>query len=248
MMKRILSLLVALFMPFMASADVVLNILSESDAQLYTQIFDLQDQEKITSAQKLQSQITDDILLNEVLYQRYFSKTYRTRGQEVVNWMAKYNDMPGAARMKKLAAKKQVSVKKTNLPNSIAGTDAIETPQSENWTAKKYTGNTAKKIDAFKRAIRTGSTKTARTILEERAFKSKLTESDHGRLAGRLAYIYYTNGEMELAKKWGFASSDASSEYGLWTMGLIYFKEENFKESQKYFSKILELKHINNAR
>ena len=52
-------------------------------------------------------------------------------------------------------------------------------------------------------------------------------ESDYGRLAGRLSYIYYTNGEMELAKKWGFVSSDAKSEYGLWTMGLIYFKEEN---------------------
>ena len=248
MMTRILCFIFVIFAPIMAFADMSLNILSQSDAQLYAQIFDYQDQEKIASAQKLQSQITDDVLLNEILYQRYFSKTYRTRGQEVINWMAKYNDMPGAARMKKLAGIKKVSVKKPNLPNSITGGDAIETPQSENWTAKKYSGNTAKKIDSFKRAIRSGSTKTARTILEERTFKSKLTESDYGRLAGRLAYIYYTNGEMELAKKWGFVSSDALSEYGLWTMGLIYFKEENFKESQKYFSKILELKHINNAR
>ena len=63
-----------------------------------------------------------------------------------------------------------------------------------------------------------------------------------------MAYIYYTNGEYELAKKWGFVSSDAKSEYGLWTMGLIYFKEEKFNESQYYFSKILSLKQINNAR
>ena len=162
--------------------------------------------------------------------------------------MNKYNDMPGAVRMQKLANTKKATVKKPNLPNSISGGVSIETPQSENWTAKKYSGDAAKNIDKFKRAIRSGSTKTARTILETKSFKNKLTESDFGRLAGRLAYIYYTNGEIELAKKWGFVAADADSEYGLWTMGLIYFKQENFKESQKYFSKILALKHINNAR
>ena len=53
---------------------------------------------------------------------------------------------------------------------------------------------------------------------------------------------------MELAKKWGFIASDARSEYGLWSMGLLYFKEENYTEAQKYFSRILDLKQINNAR
>ncbi|MCR4917709.1 MAG: lytic transglycosylase domain-containing protein, partial [Alphaproteobacteria bacterium] len=113
---------------------------------------------------------------------------------------------------------------------------------------KQYSGDVDKKITKFKKAIRSGCTKNARQILEDKSFKSKLSESDYGRLAGRLSYIYYTNGEYELAKKWGFVSSDASSEYGLWTMGLLYFKEEKFKESEKYFSNILKLKQINNAR
>ncbi|HBP27139.1 MAG TPA: hypothetical protein DD611_04160, partial [Alphaproteobacteria bacterium] len=85
-------------------------------------------------------------------------------------------------------------------------------------------------------------------ILSDPLFKRKLTESDYGRLAGRLSYLYYTNGEFELAKKWGFVASDANSEYGLWAMGLLYFKEEKFKESAKYFSQILKLEQINNAR
>ena len=130
----------------------------------------------------------------------------------------------------------------------ISGSESIETAQSENWTAKKYSGDVEKKINQFKRAIRSGATKVARGILEDKKFKKGLTESDYGRLAGRLAYLYYTNGEMELAKKWGFVSADEKSEYGLWTMGLIYFKEEKYAESQKYFSQILELKQINNAR
>ena len=247
-MKKIIGIFVAIFLPVSAFASITLEVLSDVDASLYSQIFVLQENEKIDTAMKMQKQLENDLLLNEVLFQRYISKTYHTKGQEVVNWMNKYYDMPGADRMAKLANIKKVSVRSPKLPSPISGSESIETAQSETWTAKQYAGNIDKKITQFKKAIRSGSTKTARQILEDAAFKKKLTESDYGRLAGRLAYIYYTNGEFELAKKWGFVSSDYKSEYGLWTMGLLYFKEEKYNESQKYFSRILDLHQINNAR
>ena len=224
------------------------QILTDVDASLYQQVFDLQDKEKINTAINVQSQIADNLLMNEVLYQRYISDTYRTRGKEIVTWMERYYDMPGATRMEKLAKIKQATVRKAKVPAIMSGSESIETAQSETWTAKKYSGSAEKKINEFKRAIRSGSTKVAREILENKSFKKKLTESDYGRLAGRLSFIYYTNGEMELAKKWGFVASDANSEYGLWAMGLLYFKEDNYAESQKYFSRILDLPQINNAR
>lgn len=247
-MKKFIAIFVAIFLPMVAFASSLPDVLSDADASLYTQIFVLQENEKIEPAIKLQKQLEDDLLVNEILYQRYTSKTYHTKGQEVINWMNKYYDLPGAERMAKLANIKKVTVRKPQLPSPIAGSESIETAQSETWTAKQYSGNIDKKITQFKKAIRSGSTKTARKILEDSSFKRKLTESDYGRLAGRLAYIYYTNGEFELAKKWGFVSSDAKSEYGLWTMGLLYFKEEKYKESEKYFSRILDLHQINNAR
>ena len=224
------------------------QILTDVDASLYQQVFDLQDKEKINTAINVQSQIADNLLINEVLYQRYISDTYRTRGKEIVIWMERYYDMPGATRMENLAKIKQATVRKAKVPAIMSGSESIETAQSETWTAKKYSGSAEKKINEFKRAIRSGSTKVAREILENKSFKKKLTESDYGRLAGRLSFIYYTNGEMELAKKWGFVASDANSEYGLWAMGLLYFKEDNYAESQKYFSRILDLPQINNAR
>ena len=224
------------------------QILSDIDASLYEQVFMLQDKEKFNTAINIQNQIADDLLMNEVLYQRFFSDSYRTRGKEIISWMEKYYDMPGAQRMEKLAKIKKATVRKSNVPSIMTGSESIETAQSETWTAKKYSGAAEKKINEFKRAIRSGMTKVAREILEDKSFKKKLTESDYGRLAGRLSFIYYTNGEMELAKKWGFVASDANSEYGLWSMGLLYFKEENYAESQKYFSRILELSQINNAR
>ncbi|MDE5615231.1 MAG: lytic transglycosylase domain-containing protein [Alphaproteobacteria bacterium] len=247
-MKKIYAFLIAVIMPLAVVHAETLDVLDDENASLYTQIFMLQGKEKIDAAMRLEKQLTDDLLMGEVLYQRYISKTYHTKGREVAAWQQKYYNMPGAERMEKLAKIKKVSVRSAKLPRVITGGASIEAAQSETWTAKKYSGETDKKITKFKRAIRSGSTKTARTILQESAFRRKLTESDYGRLAGRLAYVYYTNGEYELAKKWGFVASDAESEYGLWTMGLLYFKEEKFAESEKYFSRILDLNQINNAR
>ena len=247
-MKKFFTIFIGLIFPLNILAADLPQILTDVDASLYAQVFALQDKEKINTAINVQSQIADNLLMNEVLYQRYISDTYRTRGKEIVTWMERYYDMPGATRMEKLAKIKQATVRKAKVPAIMSGSESIETAQSETWTAKKYSGSAEKKINEFKRAIRSGSTKVAREILENKSFKKKLTESDYGRLAGRLSFIYYTNGEMELAKKWGFVASDANSEYGLWAMGLLYFKEDNYAESQKYFSRILDLPQINNAR
>lgn len=232
----------------MSLAQEPLDILSNEDASIYSQIFVLQDKEKINAAQKLETKLTNKSLMNEVLYQRYTSKTYRTHGAELQDWMNKYYDMPGADRLEKIAGIKKATVRKSVVPHIITGKDYIETAQSETWTAKTYNDKISKSIEKFKKAIRSGSSKTARNILEDKSFKKKISESDYGRLAGRLSFLYYTNGEYELAKKWGFVASDADSEYGLWSMGLLYFKEQKYKESQKYFSKILNLTQINNAR
>ena len=247
-MKKIIAIFVALFCAGAAYARPVIDVLTDADADIYQQVFMLQSQEKIDSAKKIESKITDDILMNEVLYQRFFSKTYRTRGVEISNWMNKYYDMPGAERVAKLAKLKKANVRAPVTYAVLTGKSRGETAQSETWTTKTYSKNTDKKITSFKRAIRSGSTRKARNILEESAFKKSLTTVDYGRLAGRLAYIYYTNGELELAKKWGFVAADANSEYGLWTMGLLYYKEAKYAEAEKYFSKILELQQINDAR
>ncbi len=247
-MKKLLSCFVAFIISLGAWAAESVDVLTDDDAAIYVQIFNLQDKEKIDAAKKLEDKLSDKFLMNEVLYQRYISKTYHTKGSELQKWMEKYYDMPGAERLSKIAQIKKATVRKPVVPHIVTGKEYIETAQSENWTAKTYNEKITKNIDKFKKAIRSGSSKTARVILEDKKFKSKLSEADYGRLAGRLSFLYYTNGEYELAKKWGFVASDAKSEYGLWSMGLLYFKEQKYKESRKYFSEILNLTQINNAR
>ena len=248
MIKKLIAFLILVLSPMLSMAIESVDILADDDAALYAQIFMLQDKEKIDAAKKLENKLTDKFLMNEVLYQRYVSKTYHTRGSELQSWMNKYYDMPGADRLVKMAKIKKASVRNPALPTIITGKEYIEAAQSETWTVKKYNDKTTKTIDKFRKAIRSGSSKAARKILEDKSFKSRVSEADYGRLAGRLSFLYYTNGEYELAKKWGFVASDAKSEYGLWSMGLLYFKEQKYKEAKKYFGQILDLTQINNAR
>ena len=248
-MKKLLVFFFAIFVPVFAGwAIEPLNILSDEDVEIYTQIFELQDKEKIDAAQKLEKKLNNKMLMNEVLYQRFTSKTYRTRGAELKEWMNKYYDMPGAERLHKLAERKKADVRKVYIPVIVTGKAYIESAQSETWTEKTYNANMTKSIEKFKKHVRAGHSKNARMILEDKDFKSKITEADYGRLSGRLAFLYYTDSNFEMAKKWGFVAADAKSEFGLWTMGLLYFKEQKYEESEKYFSEILKLNQINNAR
>ncbi len=244
-MKKIILFLTVLLTPIYSIAAE--KVLSDNDVAIYSAIFDLQADEKIAAAQKLEKDLENKILMNEVLYQRYISDTYRTKGAEIKSWMSKYYDTPGAVRMKKLAGIKKTSVRSVKMP-SILYAESSEAAQSETWTVKRYTGSTNTKINQFKRAIRSGQTKVARLLLEDISFKKKLTKTDYGRLSGRLSYLYYTNGEYKLSRTWGKIASDAGSEYGLWAMGLLSYKEEKYADAQKYFSKILDLGQINDAR
>lgn len=76
-------------MPFAALATDLpeINVLTENDAILYKQIFMLQAEEEISAAQKLEKQLTDNILMNEVLYQRFYIQniSYTWRGISIMD-------------------------------------------------------------------------------------------------------------------------------------------------------------------
>ena len=126
MMKKILIFLMVLICPIFAGAVESVDIFSDEDAATYAQIFMLQDKEKIDAAKKLEAKLTDKYLMNEVLYQRYVSKTYRTHGTELQNWMKKYYDMPGAERLAKIAKIKKASTRKPDTPHIVTGKEYMK--------------------------------------------------------------------------------------------------------------------------
>ena len=133
-MKKIFLFIFSVLCATVAFAKTEIDVLSDADESLYSQIFTLQDSEKFSAAEKLQRQIADPVLMNEVLYQKYFSKTYKTKGAEAKAWMDKYADMPGAVRVEKLAGRKKTKVKKAVVPAMLSGNQSIENAQSETWT------------------------------------------------------------------------------------------------------------------
>ena len=233
--------------PAPASALLLPSILSDADAEVYTKIFELQSRENIAAAQKLEKDISDPLLMSDVLAQRYMSKTYKTSGKELAEWMRKYYDMPGTGALSNLAKRRNVKVREAVLPDtaSLTGDDVAN---SEYWTSKTYGGDTGRKITQFRAALRRGNTKNARHILEDSAFRKKLTREDYGRLCGRLAFIYYTGGEFELAERFGEIAAESKSEYGLWTMGLLHYKIGEFAVAESYFTSLASLDQINAAR
>ncbi len=84
------------------------RVLSDADAALYRQIFKLQKSGKWHTADKRIAELTDNLLMGHVLYQRYMHPTaYRSKYAELMGWMADYADHPGAKRVYRLALERR---------------------------------------------------------------------------------------------------------------------------------------------
>ncbi|MCL2629813.1 MAG: lytic transglycosylase domain-containing protein [Alphaproteobacteria bacterium] len=248
-MKRIIIIFFAMLFSFSANAINLPTILSDEDAEIYREIFRLQDANRFEAAAKLESKLSDKILMGEVLYQRYMARGYISSLTELNRWMANYSRHPGAETIHRLARRKggtNLTTRAPQTPTLLAARD--DKAMSETFTSGTYSKAINGRIAEFRRHLRRGKTLNARNVLEEPAVKRALSPADYGRLAGRLAFIYYTDGRFDLAGEWGHIAAEAGSEYGLWTMGLLSFKDERFEAAAEYFAKILDLKHIGDAR
>ncbi|MCL1786023.1 MAG: lytic transglycosylase domain-containing protein [Alphaproteobacteria bacterium] len=230
-----------------AVAEQLPAILSDADAETYAQIFKLQASEKTAAAEKLYKEISDPMLMSDVLFQKYMSKTYHSSAADLAGWMRKYYNMPGADQIFKQGQRRGAAMRAPIVPVSVALT-GDHVANSENWTAKSYGGETGRQIARFRSSLRRGQTKAARNLLEDASFKKRVTAEDYGRLSGRLAFIYYADGNFEMAGDWGMIASESKSEYGLWTMGLMMYKTEDFDSAKNYFAMLEGVGHINEAR
>jgi len=83
------------------------KILSEEDVLKYQAIFDLQEECKWKKANKYILEISNNILMGHVLSQRYLHPScYRSDFVELTHWLKRYNDLPQAKRIYRLAVKR----------------------------------------------------------------------------------------------------------------------------------------------
>ena len=92
----------------MHSAPSAKKPLSERNALLYREIFDLQEDGAWKAADALLARLDDDTLLGHVQHQRYMHPTaYRSSYRELAAWLKTYGDHPDAKRVYKLALKRR---------------------------------------------------------------------------------------------------------------------------------------------
>ncbi|MDR0449488.1 MAG: lytic transglycosylase domain-containing protein [Rickettsiales bacterium] len=249
-MKRFLTIfIVCIFASASFAAPPLPRILSDEDVLTYTEIFRLQDAGKFDAAKKLEGKLSDKILMGEVLFQRYMDKGYKSTLKELNVWMSQHSRHPGADSIHALAKKRggtALTTRPPQVPVALSARDNNAT--SESFTTGTYDKKINSKIATFKRSLKRGKTLNAKNILTEPAVKKALSKSDYGRLAGRLAFMYYSDAQFVQAKEWGTISAEAGSEYGLWTMGLMSYKEGYFTIATDYFARMTQLEHIGESR
>src|SRR5262245_10489265 len=90
------------------SLEAAPSRLSRHDIKLYRQIFTLQERAQWADADRLIAQLSDQVLLSYVLYQRYMHPTgYRARFAELCGWLERYADHPDAERVYSLALRRR---------------------------------------------------------------------------------------------------------------------------------------------
>ena len=119
-MKKIFLLLIGgMFLLFSLQSSANSSILSNKDISLYKSIFQLQKKGKIKEAKLKEQQLKNSLLRGYVLYDRYFSKNYKTSSKEITDWMKNYSDYPIASEIYALG--KQKNIKKLPRPKGIFG-------------------------------------------------------------------------------------------------------------------------------
>ncbi len=83
------------------------KILAPATVDLYTRIFELQEDGNWAEADRLIAKLDDKILLGHVLAQRYLHARWRASYKELKAWLDQYADHPGAERLYKLAKSRQ---------------------------------------------------------------------------------------------------------------------------------------------
>ncbi|MGF1474035.1 MAG: lytic transglycosylase domain-containing protein [Geminicoccaceae bacterium] len=84
------------------------DILSAADAAIYQRVFRLQEDGNWGEADIAVAALDDRLLMGHVLRQRYLHPSaYRSEFEELVGWLATYDDHPGALRIFRLAEKRR---------------------------------------------------------------------------------------------------------------------------------------------
>ena len=224
------------------------NILTQNDIINYRQAYVFQEECKWKSANKHILKISNKILIGHILAQRYLHpKCYRSNYLELYYWLQKYNDLPQAKRIYRLAIKRMPkgykSPTKPIKPTGIVGDKVISKKSNKYKSSKKLSKNQRiekqKLINAVKSRVNRGWPTGAVKILQQRDVNLLLDQVELDQQKELIAKGYFLANKNDLAVKYAseaLVNSSARVPYAAWTAGLASWRLKEYKKAADFFS------------
>ena len=221
-----------------------LTVLSDADAALYRDIFDLQEDGHWAAADKKIAAVQNDILMGYVQYQRYMHPTaYRSSFAELKRWMAYYADLPDADKVYRLALKRRPS-----------GATAPVRPVYRQWRSApdreidpalaadyaKTSGPALRRIEGRVRYLANheralGALKEIDGYLQRRT----ITERQYDRMRSWIAASLYYQGYVDTATSIATQAATRNGDVAVlayWIAGLAAFRDGDIETAHANFA------------
>lgn len=223
--------------------------LSDRDAALYREIFDLQLKGDMTGANAKVAELNNGLLMGHVLAQRYLHpENYRASYTELTNWLERYIDHPQAQAIHKLASARRPdgTDKMPDAPKARGAIHPISThlPYTEKVYHPKVKRTDAqnKSVDRLasdiRRRVREYEVTNALMLLKTDEAAKHLDGVETDRLKAQIAAGYLYAGFPDRAVDVSGSVISRSGRYAPlagWVNGIAHWQQKNFRASAKGF-------------
>jgi len=228
------------------------EILRVEDSQLYQSIFDAQERGDFRRADAQIEALNDRMLLGHVLAQRYLHNAYRSRYEELAEWLSIYSDHPDAPRVYKLALKKRPAGAAEPTPSSFitqssSGSTPVATSQTP--STKMLSITERARANALKKKVedlaRRESFTQALRLLETKEAINWYTPGEIDRMRANIAARLFLSGkDDELALDTAREAAGDEAIFANWTAGLAAWRLGAYSEAARRFQTLAEAPNI----
>jgi len=227
--------------------DPLPGVLNAADADLYRQIFGLQNDGKWQAADRRIRKLEDRGLMGHVLAQRYLHPThYRSRFAELRDWMAKYADHPDAKRIHRLALQRKpakAQAPRRPVSGRIAGAAADSAGAAAGPIQRRGLSSTQRQrarslMAQIRQLLRRGRPTSATKILARKETQQLLSASEFDQMRARIAHSYFAaNKDREALALAEAASARSARRVSLapWVAGLAAWRLGDAERARRHF-------------
>ena len=224
------------------------KILSQEDVFNYRQAYFFQEQCKWKSANKYILKIQNKTLLGHIYAQKFLHPNcYTSKYLELYYWLKKYNDLPQAKRIYRLAIRRMPpgykSPTKPSPPLGIESETINSVKKKKYKSSKKLSSNQRsekrKLINGIKSRVNRGWPTGALQLIKQRDVNLLLDQVEIDQQKELIAKGYFLANKNELAIQYASEALVNSAQYvpyAAWTAGLSSWRLEKYEDAANYFS------------